>query len=400
MLAVSAVVACGGPLDQAAGGTGTTMDPPVAGSGSGSSADASIGTSSPPDPDTGSTMAGSSSASTGSGSGTAADETSSTGGRMPADWWDPAWGYRAQLTVDDLAASELASHYSVSFTIDVADLMAAGKLRDDVWDLRIVFDDGAAATELDRRIVRAGAQAEVWFATVLPIPDVDDRYWVYYGNPDADAPPAHWVDSMGAEDPSRVYLAADDFSGHDIGTCPDGWGDCGATWQIIDDAGNRQLTSTANGQYLFAGDPDWGDVLVEARVRSTNVDGCPGIAARVEAVQDLVYAGYGCDGSGVPPGSVAVWPRIGGAYSPLVWLPVDPGTAFHTVAMGWVGDHVWLRHDGMSVDDAQVPAEVAATGRVGLFSTYGTVLYADDVIVRRFVDPEPEVSAGPEEPAP
>ena len=39
--------------------------------------------------------------------------------------------------------------------------------------------------------------------------DVDMTYYLYYGDPAATDPPAHWADSMAGT--SRVYLAADDF---------------------------------------------------------------------------------------------------------------------------------------------------------------------------------------------
>jgi hypothetical protein len=195
-----------------------------------------------------------------------------------------------------------------------------------------------------------------------------------------------------------VFLAADDFNEHGDGECPDGWGDCGGDFEIATDANSRALYSGANDLYLMAGDAGWGDILIAARVRADDPDTCPGIAARVEDTDNLVYAGYNCATGGMPATNVAVWPRISGGYTPLVWGDVDPGTGYHRVVMAWTGDMVRLRYDDQLVDAGTAPPDVAATGRVGVFSSYGGDSYVDDVVVRRFVDPEPEVTAGPAEP--
>jgi hypothetical protein len=55
---------------------------------------------------------------------------------------------------------------------------------------------------------------------------------------------------------------------------------------------------------------------------------------------------------------------------------------------------VRLFHDGTFAGKALTKTpDVLGAGRVGLFSTYGNLPFrADDVVVRLFVDPEPEVS--------
>jgi hypothetical protein len=145
---------------------------------------------------------------------------------------------------------------------------------------------------------------------------------------------------------------------------------------------------------LLAGDSTWSDVWVEARVRSPNPDGCPGIASRAQDDQNLVYAGYYCDGATVPQESISVWVRDAGGYDPIIWGDQTiNANQWYRVAVAWTGETVRLFHENQLVGMADTSV-AAATGRVGIFSTYGTQMWADEVIVRLYVDPEPTVEYG------
>lgn len=322
-------------------------------------------------------------------------------------WWDQGFGFRIPLVIDETTPGPLSSGYSVAVTpLDTAAGVAAGTMQPDGDDLRVVRFDGAAHQELHRRVIAMNTDStEIWFKTTGDIDISDTSYALYYGNPTAGSPPAYWSDSMGADAPSQVYLAADDFQEHTAADCPDGWGPCGTTWLVDANGSERLLIGTGSGEYLLAGDRGWTDVSVEAEIRSTDPDGCPGIASRVEDENNLVYAGYYCDSNktdliSVPLDNVALWPRIDGNHSPLFGVELTIGTEWHTLGVAWTGDVARLYHDGDLVGMGTAPAQVALAGHVGLFSTYSTTLFADNVVVRRFVDPEPSVSAGAPQSAP
>jgi hypothetical protein len=320
---------------------------------------------------------------------------SSTGAPPPpADWWDPAYAQRIRLGIDETADDVLPVGYSVVLRgYDWATLVTAGELRSDAQDLRIVRHSGGGAEELHRRLIRPGAAtSEVWFKTVADIDGSSVEYYAYFDNPDAVSPPQYWSDSMGADAPSEVYLAADSFQEHQAGECPDGWGDCGGIWSVALDGGNRYLLSDSYSEYLLAGDDTWDDVWVEARVASLDPSGCPGIASRALDADTLTYSGFGCDNATVPPDSISIWIRDMG-YTPIVWgdAPIA-ASQWNRVANAWTGDTVRLFYGDELIGSADASA-AEPSGRVGIFSTYGTQIWADEVIVRRYVDPEPTVTA-------
>jgi hypothetical protein len=317
-------------------------------------------------------------------------------------WWDPAYSYRRPLTIVENAAGSLPAGYSVVLKgFDTQSLVSTSKTKATGDDLRVVRWDGSANNELDRRILAMnGAGTRIWFKTQNSITGASTDHFLYYGNSLSGGPPSYWSDSMGADAPSKVYLAADDFQEHSQGDCPDGWGTCGSGWLVEQSGSIRHLVTTqsTSGQYLFAGSAAWTDVTVEARVKSDDPDGCPGIASRVEDTQNLVYSGYNCATNPMPPTNVAVWPRVNGSYTPLIYQGISTATGWHTIRVAWRSREVSLYHDDTFINKANAPTAVDLSGKVGLFSTYATKLYADDVIVRLFVDPEPTVSVGSEEP--
>jgi hypothetical protein len=79
----------------------------------------------------------------------------------------------------------------------------------------------------------------------------------------------------------------------------------------------------------------------------------------------------------------------------------DRGAGTDGAGQGDWWDGEYRTRQRLTIGEGMIPASgVAAAGRVGLFSTYGTHLYADDMVVRRFVDPEPTVRAGAPETVP
>ena len=112
-----------------------------------------------------------------------------------AGWWNNAWGYRRQVTVTNTSTTTaLPTRYTASFTIDTAALIGSGQLLDNCNDLRMVYDPGLAAAEIDRVVENCNTnQTTVWFALQSPVTasGQDGAYYLYYGNAAASAPPAN-----------------------------------------------------------------------------------------------------------------------------------------------------------------------------------------------------------------
>ncbi len=120
-----------------------------------------------------------------------------------AAWWDPAFGYRRQITV--LAgASDIPSGASLVFTIATAPLNANGSVRPDAKDWRVVRQvPGQAAVELDRWIDDGegawnSAKTLTWFNPKISIGAglSDGNTWLYYGNPTAATEPPAALDQV------------------------------------------------------------------------------------------------------------------------------------------------------------------------------------------------------------
>ncbi len=96
-------------------------------------------------------------------------------------WWDNSYIYRRQITV--AANSDVSSQMAVKFSFDAQSLVAAGKLRTDLKDLRIVHYDGTKNTEIDR--LYFSDTKEIWFGlqSVILSGKTDNNYFVYYNSP-------------------------------------------------------------------------------------------------------------------------------------------------------------------------------------------------------------------------
>ncbi|MBN2359362.1 MAG: hypothetical protein JXR83_07900 [Deltaproteobacteria bacterium] len=320
-------------------------------------------------------------------------------------WWDQAYRYRRRLTISEQASVDL-SDYSVCATVAIVSL--GNQVLVDFSDVRIVSHASTPAVELHRRVLAEDDDLKVWFklTDLLPANGSATHYYLYFGNPAAGSAPAHWADSMGMEQHSQVYLAADDFEEHGVGECPDGWSGCGTVFSVSVSAGQHLLRSscgTSAGAYLLAGSNQWDDISIRARVNAANpARGFPGFLTRVVDENNLVWAGYDCAVSGynLPEHNLSIWPRISHAYSLLDWLDLPiSASAWRDVEVTWTGDQVQAAVDGVVLGPLTVASGVATHGQVGLFGGYpdcDEILY-DDVVVRRFVSPEPTVTIGEEE---
>jgi hypothetical protein len=128
-------------------------------------------------------------------------------------WWNAAYDWRSEITVAS-GGPAVPNAYSSSLTFDHAALVAADKSMANGDDVRVVYWNGAAWTQLDRVLEEGigwnSATTTIWFRTQAAIGAgaYNDNYFLYYGNPPAGSPPAN---------PSNVFFFYDTFPGPGLG---------------------------------------------------------------------------------------------------------------------------------------------------------------------------------------
>ena len=175
----------------------------------------------------------------------------------PGQWWNTSYPQRIRVSVT--TTTSVVTGYSAAIVLNHASLVTAGKSLASGDDVRVVYWNGAAWTELDRVLDNSSswnsATTTVWFKTQAAIGTntFDDNYYVYYGNSSAGAPPANT---------GNVFLMYDDFNGASLD---------GSKWAVASGSAtvagglltvNANSTVWATAAYSFATGTRW-----EARLR-------------------------------------------------------------------------------------------------------------------------------------
>jgi len=125
------------------------------------------------------------------------------------NWWDNSYQDRKEITINNNADSQLASGYSVNLTFNHQQMVNDSKSLANGNDIRIVYDDGQTATEIDRILDSSSnwnqTDTKIWFATQAAIPasENDGNYYLYYNNNNP---------GVTLSDPENVWIFWDDFS--------------------------------------------------------------------------------------------------------------------------------------------------------------------------------------------
>jgi hypothetical protein len=342
------------------------------------------------------------------------------------EWWDPAYRLRMPLTITTGAVAPDRGYagYTVRLAdLDTAPLIADGQLRADCHDLRVVWWNGAAWTEIDRHLVGCGGTTDVRFALLgdLPPDATSGDYYLYLGNPVAAAPAALRT--------TNVYLWYDDAradrsASYDRGRF-DSWGSTN-TW--VD------TLSWAEGAYGYVrGDDqvssyrrrvDERDVYVEAEmvhttcfpgnmatglvVRGIVASGSPDSEesdhyyASMRAEQAVCGDGYAFDGDVV--GGVRDRTIVDGSDRPAVATGVWRSQGLAAFGAGpthlrfWDSDAAWDAPgwppaSALIADGDHASDDYQQAGFAGIWMAQDGGAFSG-LLIRRYVEPEPSVSAG------
>lgn len=171
-------------------------------------------------------------------------------------WWNASYPYRYKISIT-ATGSAIASGYSVSTDdFDHAAEVSGGRSLTSGNDVRFVYWNGTAWTELDRVVDPQSAwntaAPQIWFRTQAAIAAnaTDDNYYLYYGNVgSAGTPPA---------DESDVFLFFDGFAGNSLSS---------SRWSSDDASVSGGILTLPVDAYAFSTSTFGVDTIWETRVR-------------------------------------------------------------------------------------------------------------------------------------
>ena len=303
----------------------------------------------------------------------------------PRNWWNHDYEYRSRISIVNNVASTLASGYSVCLNIDTVPLISDGKLLPSGNDLRILCFNMSSWIELDRHIIDMNTSStQVLLKTQADISASrsDKNYYMYYGNPSAVNPPAT---------KSNVYLLWDDFNDGDY----DGRTPVGSTWNASSGfLDNKDASGT--GKYIRKDDYNVTEsVLIEYKAL-VDVD-----------EENLVYLSVPGTVNGSSTGS-GYCLGINADTDTVSIERIDNGSRTIIDSVDEVIDpDVWYNITIVYITNGTMSAEVAGSKVMVTHTAYSTP-YAfgtwcqyeasyDDIMVRKYVFPEPSANMGPEQ---
>lgn len=319
-------------------------------------------------------------------------------------WWNLSYSRRMQISVNAGSAGAPAG-YSVPIVLNHAALVAAGKSLANGNDVRIAQWDGTAWSELDR-VLDAGsswnsATTTIWIKTSGAIPPNSSgtSWYLHYGNASAGLPPAAR---------SNVFLFADDFEAGNLNQ----WVQLPQGLWAVDNS--RSHAGTASLRYPGEGDAvrvlAANPALAVADVYFESWWYLSSASTQFDVSQNVRHTGSPVNGTN--SGYMTNLYEDRGLYGWFIGKKIN-GEFFEVAApAGIPAANTWMRVgtgiSGTTLRDFINGVQVnAATGLTELISGSvafdkfrvppGDSWWIDDVIVRRYVNPEPVTTLGSEQ---
>lgn len=339
----------------------------------------------------------------------------------PASWWNTGYQYRRRITTTTGANSPEGGYqnYTVRFAnFDTEALVDGGKMQSDCDDLRVAYWSGTENIEVNRHIIDCNATTtDVRFPLQADITasSTDGNYYVYYGAPNAPAT---------TTDMNVVYLWWDDMTGDSSSDYT--FGSCGGS---IYDAWSYnsedyfQIDTRDNGGGCFRRAVNERDAYIEAEWYHTSCQpinmvsgmlgrytgtGSGGSESATQYYRSIrthnpqCGGGYSSDGDILELGGTGIdgtneagivedqWRKQGFA----LWGINPTGATFWNAdtidgfgPLGWPS--VGATASGNDADDSE------SAGDWGVFAHQDTSRVRN-MLVRRYVDPEPVLTLADE----
>ncbi|MFW9813894.1 MAG: DUF2341 domain-containing protein [Candidatus Thorarchaeota archaeon] len=311
------------------------------------------------------------------------------------------------------AGSEpIPAGYSTSITIDHGALVLAGKSQADGDDLRILYWNGLGLIELDRVLDSdsfwSSSTTKLWFKIQSDIPALtsDNNYYLYYGNPSALSPP---------DNHANVFQFYDGFESGDVSAWDGSYTDTGDSLTVTTEQANT-------GSYSAKGEVD-NQAAAQAMVWKDFSDKT-NLLARVHfyisptfSTTDHVTIMQFVDTSSgwVNQLSLTIrddmtlylWNAIAGeaygygttsAISTGSWHMIELQAKFSTTtgeARMWFDGNLEVEETGKNLG-AEGVDKFCTVFYWASPQTEPNIVFADDVMLRPYVNPEPTTSFGAE----
>jgi hypothetical protein len=339
------------------------------------------------------------------------------------NWWDIDYEFRRQVTVTTGENSPYNGY--AGYTVEMMMDTVSPDIQDDGDDIRIVWWDGTGWKELDRHIIAPDTTSTIIrfrLQADIATSSSDDNYYVYYGNASAGTGPANL---------DNVYLHYDDFSTDRSGEYNIGrlavssWHGSGAYNPPYDSINQRISYDTGDnyvGEWVVA-DIDERDVYLEIQLSDSGkypTNTTPGLMARIQwttpgsNINDFYGASFSqgnYNESGIGRNARNA---ITSAYDPAGTNYYANNTVYRFYFAVWginatnfkadfVNDQGQLQWQPEATPYVNSPSvetsDLEASGTVG-FLVAQQRGWIDEFMVRRYIEPEPTVVIGAEEPIP
>lgn len=307
---------------------------------------------------------------------------------LSPEWWSSSYLNRNRINIS-AQGSVLPQNYTVSIFVNTTELILNNKLQVDGDDLRIVYWNGVAATELDRVNVTPFnmSATEIRFRLVEAIASNSSQYFFYYNNPSASSPPA---------DPDNVYLLWEDFEDDTLGQQPAAWSLGSGDWVVALNGANKVLRSEDTvddyDRLWLASNPSWSNITVDFNTYLTSSTGIPFTALlfrRQGTTEDQHFAALSDLRTGGPYYVLRQWD---GGYAVVDSDATNYATnQWHSFHVKAFGDNILMYRNGTLYINNTGPAYWPTGNGIGLLSYSAPNLF-DDIIVRYAVENDPVTS--------
>ncbi|MFX0049114.1 MAG: NosD domain-containing protein, partial [Candidatus Hermodarchaeota archaeon] len=305
------------------------------------------------------------------------------------NWWNSSYTYRVPLKLVNRHTNNLPKGYSVNVSINTANLISAGKLRDDGKDLRIIWYNTSNNiwVELDR-VNESNfntIDTRIWFKTQSFVsPNTyDGSYYLYYGCNDCNNPPTN---------KTEIYDFFDDFT--QLDGPANGWTVINGSWSVNNSIYTENLFEVDGRSLLNSYTVE--NASIEIKLNSSAGNFGAGVMFRHLDNQNFYTAGIG------------FWEyEVGtGKWTGDIPTPLDNTSDNETVlnAGQWydlkidiLGSHYLVYLDGILKNNVTDSDHLNA-GQIGLMTwTSMSTSYFDDLKIRLLILNEPLIFLGIEE---
>uniref|UniRef100_A0A7V3J940 DUF2341 domain-containing protein n=1 Tax=candidate division CPR3 bacterium TaxID=2268181 RepID=A0A7V3J940_UNCC3 len=302
-----------------------------------------------------------------------------SGKKAEAAWWDESWLYRKAVNITNSSGSNLTD-FQVSFTLDTASLISAGKMQSDCDDIRITDQQSNLLPHwIEENNPGCNNSATKIWTKVPSLPTSGTTIYVYYGNPSA----------TNTQSGDKVFEFFDDFNSDSLNFQK--W----QTWEVDGSnaynisGGKLQLTGGGNTGFITKSYSGNNYRIVSRMIGQSD----SGLLCRVSDKDHLYLvrtnvAGYATDYF-IRNGS---WSGLGGGYPDF-----GSWANYRIVEFSANGNSLSSKVDGIQMNT--ITNNTFSSGGIGL-RKYGGNPFFDWIYVIKYASSDPSSSLSSEEQSP